>query len=103
MSPIPAGMPSIILISLVSLLNPGMFSFSSTFMKRRFLSGLFLLALAQIAVAQTNSTWVNNAVVFGAPQIDAETVINNGFMEVFLTNGAINIQLFDTSNTRNFT
>jgi hypothetical protein len=70
-------------------------------MKRWFLSILALFSVAGIALGQR--AWVNNELVIGAPQIDAETFVNNGIMEVFLTNLTINIQLFDTSSTLNFT
>jgi hypothetical protein len=78
-----------------------MFPTTSIPMKRWFLSILALFSVTGIALGQR--AWVNNELVIGAPQIDAETFVNNGIMEVFLTNGAINIQLFDTSSTLNFT
>src|SRR5436190_4490076 len=79
-----------------------MFSKLSSFMKRRFLSGMLLLVLAGTALAQPAPAWVNNTLVLGAPQIDALNVTNNNYVGVFLTNITINFQLFDTSDTLNF-
>ena len=62
-----------------------------------------LIAFARIAVGQTANFWINNGFVLGPPQIDALNVVNNNYMGIFVTNGAFNIQLFDTSNTQNFT
>src|SRR5258705_10492454 len=79
------------------------FLLSSTFMKRVFLASTMLIAFARIAVGQTANFLINNGFVLGPPQIDALNVVNNNYMGIFVTNGAFNIQLFDTSNTQNFT
>ena len=64
------------------------------------LSSLLMTAVA--AVAQPAQTWVNFAVLTDPPQIDALNVVNSNTINLFLLGGT-NPQLFDTSDTLNFT
>lgn len=81
----------------------------SDFMKRVSALNLLALVLAGPVFAQPASSWVNNSVISCPPeippQIDALNFINNAGGQIFIafTNFTINPELFDTSDTVNFT
>jgi hypothetical protein len=72
-------------------------------MNRKIVCMFASLALAAVtAVAQPAQTWVNWGVLTQPPQIDAINVVNSNTISLSLLNGT-NPQLFDTSDTLNFT
>ena len=78
-------------------------------MKRVFALNLLAVMLAGSMFAQPAPNWVNNNVITCPPgippQIDALNFINNAGGQIFIafTNFTINPELFDTSDTLNFT
>ena len=76
-------------------------------MKRIAVSALVALGLGSLASAQPMPFYVNDGVVTSppdpAPQIDALNFVNNNTFTIIITNFAINSQLWDTSDTINFT
>src|SRR5947209_3328289 len=76
-------------------------------MKRKSIVALFSLLLALAGRAQPADTWVNWGVITAPPdippQIDALNFINSNSITLFFTNFTISPELFDTSDTLNFT
>src|SRR5436190_1034914 len=76
-------------------------------MKRKSVATLFGLLLACAAPAQPADTWVNWGVVSAPPDvppmIDALNFVNSNSISIIFTNFTVNPELFDTSDTLNFT
>jgi hypothetical protein len=76
-------------------------------MKRMSVCSLLMLALARVALGQTSQFYINDGVVNAPPdippQIDAINFVNNNLFTINFTNLSLDIQLFDFSNTRNYT
>jgi hypothetical protein len=76
-------------------------------MKPKSVLSLLGLLLALVARAQPADTWVNWGVITAppdvAPQIDALNFVNSNSISIIFTNFTTNPELFDTSDTLNFT
>ena len=76
-------------------------------MKRKSLSTLFGLLLACAATAQPANSWVNWSVITAPPDlppmVDALNFVNSNSITIIFTNFTVNPELFETSDTINFT
>src|SRR6185295_13741653 len=76
-------------------------------MKRKSVSSLFGLLLALAAPAQPVDTWLNWGVITAPPDVppmvDALNFVNSNSITIIFTNFTVNPELFDTSDTLNFT
>lgn len=88
-------------------MNPVLFIRTPDFMKRILLFSSVALGLAGTAVGQVSENYINDGIVVCPPaippQIDALNFINNNTFTIVNTNFALNSQLYDTSDTVNYT